>query len=451
MTSVQIATAPSRPSARTALPTFRAIYDAHFSFVFTNLRRFGVPDEALEDGTHDVFIVVHRRILEFEGRSSVRTWLFGIVRRIAFRHRRGQDRRDKKAQALATVASEPADLDEHVKRREAGELLGAFLAELDEERRAVFVLGELEQLGRREIGAALGINPNTAYSRLRSAQAAFARTFAEQDPRKMARLLRRARPPKETTRAAHRRVLATLAVQLPLATTATTVTTASAWLTPLKTLAVTAGLAAFCAGAIHIALGVEGVEGVERRTSHPVSEPASRLQSQSKKVPSSPAAITQPAPLPTPPQKPAVPADRVVAPSHETRAARFLSPDRRKAASETKTSHEQPQSPSSADALVLVAEEKLMRRARSALRRGDALMSLALLGEHARRYERGVFATERGVTRVVALCRLGRVTAARAQAETLRHHPTKRAHLEQIQKSCVGDSINPLSRGDQEK
>ena len=54
-------------------------------------------------------------------------------------------------------------------------LLYQVLGTLDEDKRNVFVLHELEQLGIPEVAEALGINLNTAYSRLRAARAAFER------------------------------------------------------------------------------------------------------------------------------------------------------------------------------------------------------------------------------------------------------------------------------------
>ncbi len=67
---------------------FEAIYDEHFDFVFRNVRRLGVPDAHVDDAVQEVFLVVHRRLAEFEGRSSVKTWIFGVLARVAADHRR---------------------------------------------------------------------------------------------------------------------------------------------------------------------------------------------------------------------------------------------------------------------------------------------------------------------------------------------------------------------------
>ena len=65
---------------RVAAPAagFEKIYEAHASRVLRTLRRLGVRDADLEDVAQGVFVVVHRKLPEFAGRSSLKTWLFGI-------------------------------------------------------------------------------------------------------------------------------------------------------------------------------------------------------------------------------------------------------------------------------------------------------------------------------------------------------------------------------------
>src|SRR5690349_5822056 len=65
---------------------FREVYDSHFAFVWRAVANRGVPPSALDDVVQEVFLVVHRKLDEFEGRSSVRTWLAGIVRRVVADH-----------------------------------------------------------------------------------------------------------------------------------------------------------------------------------------------------------------------------------------------------------------------------------------------------------------------------------------------------------------------------
>lgn len=160
-------------------PGLPEIYNAHADFVFRNLRRLGVHESLIDDAVQDVFLVVHRRLGDFEARAQVTTWLFGIVLRVAQSYRRSAMRRRARLsdapsaeveQIPMTAAESPA---ETLERREASALLHRLLEELDDDKRAMLVCVELEQLTVPEAAESLGLNLNTAYGRLRAARAAF--------------------------------------------------------------------------------------------------------------------------------------------------------------------------------------------------------------------------------------------------------------------------------------
>jgi RNA polymerase sigma-70 factor, ECF subfamily len=153
---------------------YEAIYDEHFDFVWRNVRRLGVPEASADDAVQDVFIVVHRRLGEFEGRSTLQTWLYGIIVRVARDYRRSRARQDAKVAAVAAEGAEmsesPAEL---VAKREAARVVEELLAGLDEEKRDVFVLVELEQMSVADVATALALNVNTTHARLRAARQQF--------------------------------------------------------------------------------------------------------------------------------------------------------------------------------------------------------------------------------------------------------------------------------------
>jgi RNA polymerase sigma-70 factor, ECF subfamily len=157
-----------------AMPAFEQIYQDYFDFVWRSLRRLGVRPAALDDAVQEVFLIVHRRLREFEGRSSLKTWLFGISLHIAQRQARTAARHPahELPEALPDTQSAATPQDEAV-RREAIALLYAILDELDPDKRAVFVMAELEQLTAPEIADAIGAPLNTVYSRLRAARRDF--------------------------------------------------------------------------------------------------------------------------------------------------------------------------------------------------------------------------------------------------------------------------------------
>lgn len=157
------------------------VYREHATFVWRSLRRLGVSDGELEDALHDVFLVVAQRLAAFEGRSSMRTWLFGIAMRVERSRRRSAARRSRKVGAFAREDRPNPDA---YAQADAQRALNLMLGELDEDKRAVFVLVELEGESVVDVARALGANANTIYTRLRAARRALqsmARRWSEGD------------------------------------------------------------------------------------------------------------------------------------------------------------------------------------------------------------------------------------------------------------------------------
>ena len=163
-------TEPASPEGVARAAEFERIYDEHVDFVWRSLRRLGVADASVEDAVQDVFVVVHRRLAEFEGRSSMRTWLFGILYRVASDQRRHTRRKGELAQLSSALRDGAALPDESLETAESLRALDQALARLDPERRAVFVMAEIEGMTAPEIAEVLGVKLNTVYSRLRVAR-----------------------------------------------------------------------------------------------------------------------------------------------------------------------------------------------------------------------------------------------------------------------------------------
>jgi RNA polymerase sigma-70 factor, ECF subfamily len=138
-------------------------------FVPKTLRYLGVPENALMDAAQDVFLVALRRVSDFEGRSSLRTWLYGICVKVAHgNRRRSKSARESLVEVLPELeidAPQEADLERAHWRRQ----LNALLDELDDAQRAVFVLYEIEGLTMKEVADALACPLQTAYFRHKSA------------------------------------------------------------------------------------------------------------------------------------------------------------------------------------------------------------------------------------------------------------------------------------------
>lgn len=148
-------------------------YDEHFDFVWRSLRRLGVPVPALDDAAQEVFVIAFRRQSEFEGRSSVKTWLFGIAWNRARQLARGARRHPEEPLPETPLATLEPNQEQAAIEAEALRFAYRVLAELTPERRAVLVMVEMEEMTAPEIAQVLGIPVNTVYSRIRLARADF--------------------------------------------------------------------------------------------------------------------------------------------------------------------------------------------------------------------------------------------------------------------------------------
>lgn len=158
---------------------FDQIYAEEFAFVWRCLRSLGVREGDLDDACQEVFVAVHRRLHSFRADSAIRTWIFGIVRNVAFKQRRRRARKPTEPADAAppdVPAPGPTPL-ERAEQREAAAFVCAFLAKQDHKKREVFVLAVLEEMSIPDVAAALSIPVNTAYTRLRSVRTEFQRAL----------------------------------------------------------------------------------------------------------------------------------------------------------------------------------------------------------------------------------------------------------------------------------
>lgn len=157
---------------------FETIYRQHYAFVWRSVRRLGTPDAELDDVVQEVFVVVHRRLGDFEGRSAITTWLFGIAYRVVRDHRRSAAARAKR-EALATGGRPPTEPDRKLSRTQAAGVLDDLLALLDDDQRSVLVMADVINMTAPEIAELTETKLNTVYSRLRLARQAFETALAE--------------------------------------------------------------------------------------------------------------------------------------------------------------------------------------------------------------------------------------------------------------------------------
>jgi RNA polymerase sigma-70 factor (ECF subfamily) len=160
-------------------PDVTSVHASHADFVWRSLQRLGVRDADLEDMLQEVFVVVHKRLHTYRGVGSLTSWLFGICVRVASNYRRWAWVRHERATAEGVdQAAESSSPDDDLAAREARATLHAILDRMAPDKRAVFVMFELEELSCDEIASTLGIPVGTVHSRLHVARKAFAKAIA---------------------------------------------------------------------------------------------------------------------------------------------------------------------------------------------------------------------------------------------------------------------------------
>ena len=180
--AVAVAAAPLRPVAVAsevpAPPRFAELVSELSPFVLRVLPRLGVRPSDVEDVSQEVLLAVYRGLPRFEGRSSPRTWVYGICLRVARNHRDRAYMRCEQAYAEPPMPDVPAAAERGLDEQRLVARLDAALSELSAEQRDTFVLHALADLDVTEIAAVQGVSKFTVYTRLYAAKRRLRAWFA---------------------------------------------------------------------------------------------------------------------------------------------------------------------------------------------------------------------------------------------------------------------------------
>lgn len=165
-------------------PSFERLYEEHFEFIWRSIRGLGVHPAFVDDVTQDVFVIAHRRLDTYEASGALRSWLFGIARRVCRDHRRSARRKGPHVEVDEQQPAKNDDQEQRAASRQVLALVERFADALDDERREIFFLALIEGLPVSEVAETLGLNANTTYSRVRVLRRELARLLEEsqQDP-----------------------------------------------------------------------------------------------------------------------------------------------------------------------------------------------------------------------------------------------------------------------------
>jgi RNA polymerase sigma-70 factor (ECF subfamily) len=169
-----LVTTMRKSDAPSTAPDFRSIFESYGTFVTRALRQLEVPSADRHDLRQEIFVIVHRRLHEYDGRAPLRSWIYGICVRMASTYRRSaRVRREQACESPEPALSPSHDAVNHdlgLDSRRAFAHAEALLAKLDDEKRRVFVLYEIEGLSMTEVAEEVGCPLQTAYSRLHAAR-----------------------------------------------------------------------------------------------------------------------------------------------------------------------------------------------------------------------------------------------------------------------------------------
>jgi RNA polymerase sigma-70 factor (ECF subfamily) len=402
---------PSSPSAasETGLET---IYRRHQGLVRWVLRARGVPEGALEDHVHDVFLAILRRLPERDAGVPVRAWVAGVARNVSFSHRRTMARQRSRALRLVPP-DDPPRPDEELERREAWQALSAFLDDLGPEQREVFVMVEVTGMRVSEVAETMGMPANTLHSRLKVARTRFSERF-EGPSEQRAALVQRAREQGRAEPKERRRTWAMIAASveglpaLPAAGATAGASAKAAWVVGgSKTLT-----------AVTLAVGVLGAAAVvgarspaRERSGAEASVLASGSATESVDTPArveSPSAPIEEGAIDLPRR------DRPRSRSSATEPVARPSADAPPGPDASVPTVPSASGPTDAE---LLRAMSAVEQAREALGRGQARRALAALDDHAASF--GMLERERRRLELDAACRLDDGSRARRAAAAL--------------------------------
>ena len=437
------------------VPEFDVLYRRWFRFTWSVLRRLGVPQPAIEDAAQEVWVIVHRRLDALESPRAVRSWLFQIARRVAARHRRGEQRSRRKLDALGLV---PAHRNLPHADRDSLLTVETLLGQLDARKREAFVLSELEGWSAPEIAKAAGTNPNTVYSRIRLAREELRAGWEARCPDAdlelaLADLRERTEPPK----GASKRCWLVLGPKLALGspTVAASVGAVATWKLAIAGAAVI-GMAAV--GGTYIGRGGSGRasdDAVSRASAEDHPRERGGAADASKRA-GAPDSTTPPSLEPVPLQAAAA-SSAALAPSDAAASGTSLATDDAPAsalasgaASSSATSLATDDAPASAssssrsrrptaatDTPSLDDENGLLTAAQTSLAAGEPARALAQLAEHRERFATSPLADLRMLLELKALCAAGRETDAEAALRRAEATMPTSALLPKMRRTCA--------------
>jgi RNA polymerase sigma-70 factor (ECF subfamily) len=157
------------------VPEFEEVYRTFFADVCRWVRALGGPEAERDDLVQDVFVIVHRRLPDFDGKN-IHGWLYQITRHRVRDFRRLRWFRlflhssavDESVSGCFLGSNSPEGV---LGDKEHAAILQQLLSKLPEAQRAAFVLFEIDGYSGEEIARLEGVPLNTVWARINKARA----------------------------------------------------------------------------------------------------------------------------------------------------------------------------------------------------------------------------------------------------------------------------------------
>jgi RNA polymerase sigma-70 factor (ECF subfamily) len=168
---------------------FAQLVEAHSDRVIALAWRLVGHRQEAEEVAQEAFLRLYQSLATFRGESSIATWLYRTVSRLAIDHLRRERLKRKlfffrgnealeQPDPLETTpdASSPSPLDRLLAKELAGRMQQV-LNQLPPQQKAVFVLRHLEERSLREIAEILGLEEGTVKTHLHRAVGRFRKEY----------------------------------------------------------------------------------------------------------------------------------------------------------------------------------------------------------------------------------------------------------------------------------
>lgn len=127
-----------------------------YKFIYAMLGDHGVAEEL----TQETFLGAYKNLNSLREEAALKTWLCSIAKNTvykSFRSRRKEGKQsEEEVETLNLVDYKNPKPDERFLNKELNGLIGEALAKLDEDKRIVFILKEIQQLSYNEISEITG-------------------------------------------------------------------------------------------------------------------------------------------------------------------------------------------------------------------------------------------------------------------------------------------------------